>query len=343
MSPPDAAFVRRVLIVLGLTAAGVAIWTLRSVILLMFGAVVWAVLLRSLSEPLARRTRLDDRVALALVILLLIAAVALVGAFFGWRIQGQFAQAATLLPQAAVVVTGWIANLPFGDQLLDALGSFHLQNLGPTLMRAPAYAFAVVTAAADLLIVMASGVYLALQPKLYREGLFRFFPSSLRPRARLLLEDSEDLLRKWLLGQLVAMATVGLLVGVGMRVIGAPAPAALGLFAGVVEFIPFAGPVLSAVPALLLSSLKGIDKVGWTLLLFVVVQHFEGDLLLPLLQRRMVRLPPAATLFALLAFGVLFGLLGIVLAAPLAVLMVAATRRVDAPPGTAPEAPTSAS
>jgi predicted PurR-regulated permease PerM len=332
VAPPDAAFVRRVLIVLGLTAAAVAIWTLRFVILLMFGAVVWAVLLRSLSEPLARRTRLDDRLALVLVILLLIAVLALVGAFFGWRIQGQFAQAAALLPQAADVVTGWLRSLPFGDQLRDALGSVHLQDLGATLMRVPGYAIAGVTAAADVLIVLASGVYLALQPQLYREGVVRFAPLAVRPRLRQLLQDCETLLRKWLLGQLVAMATVGLLVGVGMRIIGAPAPAALGLFAGLVEFIPFAGPVLSAVPALLLSSLHGIDKVGWTLLLFFVVQHFEGDLLLPLLQKRMVRLPPAITLFALLAFGVLFGLLGVVLAAPLAVLAAAVLRAWDEQP-----------
>jgi predicted PurR-regulated permease PerM len=324
--------VHKVLIVLGLAMGAAALWMLRFVILLMFGAVVWAVLLRSLSEPLARRTRLDDRLALALVIVLLIAGLALIGAFFGWSIQGQFAQAATLLPQAAEGATSWLRMLPFGDELLQALGSLHLQGIAPALLHVPGYAIAVVTAGADLLIVLASGVYLALQPKLYREGLLRFAPRSLRPRLSLLLQDCEDLLRKWLLGQLVAMATVGVLVGVGMRIVGAPAPAALGLFAGVVEFIPFAGPVLSAVPALLLASLEGIDKAGWTLLLFFVVQHFEGDLLLPLLQRRMVRLPPAISLFALLAFGVLFGVLGVVLAAPLTVVAIAILRALDRAP-----------
>jgi predicted PurR-regulated permease PerM len=329
---PDRALVRKVLIVLGLGAAGLAIWMLRFVILLMFGAVVWAVLLRSLSEPLAQRTRLSDRVALALVIGLLIAALALVGVFFGLSLQSQFVQAATLLPQAAHGAIGWIRTLPFGGQLLQALGSVHLQDIGPALMHVPGYAIAGVTAAADLLIVMASGVYLALQPQLYRENFLRFAPLDARPRLRLLLQDSETLLRKWLLAQLVAMATVGLLVGVGMRLIGAPAPAALGLFAGVVEFIPFAGPVLSAVPALLLASVHGIDKAGWTLLLFFVIQHFEGDLLLPLLQRRMVRLPPAISLFALLIFGVLFGVLGVVLAAPLTVVAIAVLRALDRPP-----------
>lgn len=332
MPSADAAFVRRVLIVLAATAACLAIWELRFVLLLMFGAVVWAILLRSLAEPLARLLHLDERLALALVIVLLAAALLLVGVFFGWRIEGQVAEAAGLLPRAADLVKGWVAAIPLGGRLLDAINSFHPEALMPSLMHLPGYAIAVVAALADLLIVLASGVYLALQPQLYRQELMRLAPRAARPRLGLLFQDAEVLLRKWLLGQLLAMASVGLLVGIGMRVIGAPAPAALGLFAGLAEFIPLAGPVLSAIPALLLASLKGFDKTGWTLLLFFVVQHFEGDLLLPLIQRRMVRLPPAVTLFALLAFGVLFGLLGIVLAAPLTVLAAAVIRRLEETP-----------
>jgi predicted PurR-regulated permease PerM len=332
MPIPDAVFLRRVLIVLGVAAAAFLVWMLRFVLLLMFGATVWAILLRSLAEPLARRLRLDERLALALVIVLLIAALGLLGLFFGWRIQGQIAEAASLLPRAQAVVMGWIRQTPLGQQVLQMVQSIHPQDAVGTLMHLPGYAITVVTAVADLLIVLASGVYLALQPELYRDGLVRFAPRRMRPRLAVLFQDAEILLRKWLLGQLLAMATVGLMVGIGMWLIGAPAAAALGLFAGLAEFIPIAGPILSAVPALLLAALQGFDKVGWTLLLFFVVQHIEGDLLLPLIQRRMVRLPPAATLFALLAFGVVFGVLGIVLAAPLAVLAAVVIRRIDDAP-----------
>lgn len=325
----DAAFVRRVVIVLGLALATLATWELRFVLLLMFGAVVWAILLRSLAEPIARLTRLDARLAVGLVIVLLIAGVGLVGLFFGLRIEGQVAEAANLLPRAADVAASWVRQTPLGARLLQMMQSLHPQDVAGTLMHLPGYAITVVTAVADLLIVLASGVYLALQPELYRDSLVRFAPAGARERLCLLFGDAEDLLRKWLVGQLLAMATVGLVVGFGMWLIGAPAPAALGLFAGLAEFIPIAGPILSAIPALLLASLHGLDKVGWTLVLFFVLQHFEGDLLLPLIQRRMVRLPPAATLFALLAFGVLFGVLGIVLAAPLAVLAAAILRRLD--------------
>src|SRR6185437_10851736 len=106
-----------------------------------------------------------------------------------------------------------------------------------------------------------------------------------------------------------------------------PAAAALGLFAAAAEFVPIAGPIASAIPALLLASLHGLDKVGWTLLLFVVVQQFESNLLIPLLHRRIVSLRPLLVLFSLMAFEVLFGFLGILLANPLTIVIKTAVER----------------
>lgn len=135
------------------------------------------------------------------------------------------------------------------------------------------------------------------------------------------MEDAGKTLRKWLLAQLAAMVMVGTLVALGTWVLGVPAAGALGLFAGAVEFIPIAGPVVSAIPALLLAMMVGVDTAGWTLLLFVAIQQLEGNVIVPLLQQSAINIPPMVTLFALLVTGIIFGPLGVVLATPIVIIV----------------------
>lgn len=328
LNAPDAAFLRRILIVVGVGAACLLVWRLREVLLLLFGASIVALILRSLSEPIARRTRLGDILSLALVVVGFLLLLGLVGAFFGWRIQAQVSEAADLLPKAYQVFVARVRANPLGARVLADLDQLHVGSAFPALLQLPRYALLGLTAVGDLLLAMAGGVYLAAQPRLYRDGLLRFMPPSIRGRARAVLDEAGALLRKWLAAQAIAMVTVAALVGIGMWIIGAPAPGALALFAGLAEFVPIVGPVVSAIPALLLALLHGVDKAVWTLVLFVVVQHFEGDLLLPLLQRRIVLLPPVLTLFAIVVFGVIFGPLGVLLATPLTVVAVVLANRL---------------
>lgn len=117
-----------------------------------------------------------------------------------------------------------------------------------------------------------------------------------------------------------------MLVALGLSVIGVPSPLALGAIAGVLEFVPIAGPVLGAIPALLLASTQGWHTMGRTLLVFVVVQQLESNVIMPL----MVALPPAVGLFAVVVMGVLFGPLGLLLGYPLAVVADVAIRKLVA-------------
>jgi predicted PurR-regulated permease PerM len=98
-----------------------------------------------------------------------------------------------------------------------------------------------------------------------------------------------------------------------------PSALALGLFAGLAEFVPIVGPIVSAVPALIIALSRSYELALWVLLMFVVLQQIEGNLIQPLIQRRMVSLPPALTLFAVVVFGLLFGAIGVLLATPLTV------------------------
>jgi predicted PurR-regulated permease PerM len=316
----DANYARRVVITACvLVLLGVA-WVLNTVILLLFASIILGNFVRTFSALIETRTRVGHGFAVAVALLGLAIFFLLAFAFFGWRMAAQFAQLVALLPTAFGKFTEWVQQQPLGAEIVKSLKTSGMANTLSALAHIPSYALGLLDGFADLLLVAAGGIYLSYRPGLYREGMIKLLPASHRQKA---WEASEQIalnLRKWLLGQLSAMAMVGALVGGTMWAIGVPAAGALGVFAGLAEFIPIAGPIAAAVPALLMALLIGVDKAGWTLLIFLVIQQVEGNLIIPLIQQRMIRIPPVVTLFALVALGLIFGPLGVVLATPLTIV-----------------------
>jgi predicted PurR-regulated permease PerM len=334
----DANVFRRAAIVLVMIVALLAAWRLRELILLLFGSVLIAVLLRRLMLPVKRWTRLPEGAALFVAVAGVLLLLVVFGAFFGWGVQGQIAEAADLIPKGLAIFTDWVRNTPIGGRILGAAQQFHISAAVPALMAVPLFAWQGMVILGESLAALVGGIYLAAQPDLYRGGLLRVLPARLRPWTESLLEETGSRLRQWLIAQFVAMVSIGVLVGAGLALIGVPAPLALGLFAGLVEFVPVAGPIVGAIPALLIALLHGLDKAGYVLLLFVLVQQFEGHVLLPVVQQRFATLPPVVTIFALLGFAVLFGWAGALFATPLAVVGAVLLKHVTPKDKPAPDA-----
>jgi predicted PurR-regulated permease PerM len=154
------------------------------------------------------------------------------------------------------------------------------------------------------------------------------FPPRIQPEIRETIDDAGRALGLWLVGQLLAMLIVGVLTGLGLWLIGLPSAFALGFIAGLADFIPIVGPIAAAIPGLLVASGQGLDMVIWTLAVYVIVQQFESNLILPVIVGSTVKIPPAVGLFAVIALGVLFGPLGVLFAYPLAVVADVAVRRL---------------
>lgn len=323
----DAAFFRRTLIVLAVIAVGVLAWRLVRVELLLFGSILVAVVLRRLSHLAVRYTPLGPKLALSVTIVGLVLLLALMGAFFGWRIQAQVTEATELLPKAFRVFMDGLRQSPFGGQLIEEMHKLHVEQAMPALSRLPSFAVSAMVGLGEFLAVLVGGIYLAAQPELYRGGLLGLLPARARHWTAGTLDEAGEALHQWLLGQLVAMVAVGVLSGLGLWIIGVPAATALGLFAGLAEFVPVAGPIISAIPAILLALLHGVDKAAWTLLLFCAVQQFEGHVILPVVQRRFATLPPVVTVFAVLGFALVLGPLGVLLGVPLTVVGMVVLRR----------------
>jgi predicted PurR-regulated permease PerM len=176
--------------------------------------------------------------------------------------------------------------------------------------------------------VVIGGLYIAAAPALYRDGLLQLVPEGRKALAEDTIATAGNALRLWLVGQLAAMALVGVLTGLGLWMLGIPAPLALALLAGLAEFVPLVGPIVAAVPALLLAAGGGYEMMLWTAGLYLLVQQVESNVITPLIQNRTVQIPPALTLFAVVTAGVAFGPMGVILAAPLTVLAYVAVKKL---------------
>jgi predicted PurR-regulated permease PerM len=326
MSDLPAVDARPLLVRLGpliaLVLVGVLAWQLASVLLLVFGAVVIAALLKALAEPVSRHTPLSQGLSLGLVVLAIIALVGGGGWLFGIQITTQVNGILERAPAAWSWIQLHLAANPAGRYIL--------KNVAPSSFVSGAGVFNGVTTMAtntagaltELLLVLVGGVYLAADPQLYFNGILLLTPGRVRASIGRALTESGDALRAWLFGQVIAMALIGTMTGVGMALIHTPSALVLGLFAGFAEFIPLIGPLIGALPALLTALSVSPHQVIWTAIIFVVIQQLESNAIQPIIQRRMVAVAPLVSLFSLAALGVLFGPIGLILSAPLTVIIV---------------------
>lgn len=322
----EARFVRRCLIVLAIVVGALAAYQLLDVFLLAFGAVLVAVIIRAAARPLISHLGLPTKIALAITILAILALVGVGGWFFGNQIGSQAQGLIETVPEAWRSLEQRVRETALGEQLLnvfDTTPSGHeiVPFVGQLLG-------SVGSAIVDAIIVVIAGIYIAFNPRLYRGGFAKLFPSKRQEQVRSTIEASAEALRLWLFGQMMAMVLVGLLTWIGLWIVGVPSALALGVLAGLSEFVPVIGPLLSAVPGLLLALALGPEYALGALLVYLLVQQLESNLITPLINRRMVALPPALTLFALLALGVMFGATGLLLAAPLSVVLYVAVKKL---------------
>ena len=317
-------FVRRALVVAGIGTAlvlGLALlWAAADVFLLIFAGILVAVLLRGLSGWVSDHTRLSDRWSLALVVLAIVALWASGTALLGAQLVAQVSELVERAPQMMQQFRQQVEQTPLGRQILERAAQSGQQGGGGASSAASPIAGILSTASgavADVVIVLFVGLYLAVKPDLYINGLLHLVPIARRPRVTEVLHTIGYSLRWLLVGQLASMIVVGVLTSVGLMLLGVPLGLLFGVLAGLLEFVPTIGPLIAAVPAVLFALTQGTSTALLVVLLFAVIQVIEGNVLTPLVLQRAVDLPPVLTIAALVVLGTLFGFLGLLLATPL--------------------------
>jgi len=296
---------------------GVA-WFGRIILLLLFAAVVIAVLLTAIVEWLKVKLRMKEGLAYTLILVTAAGLGVLLVWLVGPKIVDQFADLQVTLPAAAYSLVERVRGYGWGRWVLAQWSDspelsggirYAVTRLGGMMLSAA-------NMLGGLLIVVFLTLYLAAEPTVYFAILRRAVPAEYRGQLEACAKSAVRMLRWWLLSQMLSMASVGLIVMVGLAMLGVPLAVTLGMIAALMTFVPNVGPILSVVPAALLAVVISPMKGLMTVLLFMLVHFLEGNVITPLLERKIVRLPPALTLTMQLLFAVGGGALGVALAAP---------------------------
>lgn len=300
----------------------VLVWLSRRILLLVFAALLIALVLTSFTNFLRRFVPIGHKTAYASVLLLIAGSIALASILLAPRASKQFGDLAERIPQQVTELQARLEQTSFfraADSYLPALQDLFPQGSAAGVTKVFSSTFQMAT---SFVFVLFTAIFIAAAPDLYRRMVLRLFPKPARPSAEDTIKRSVCTLKSWLLGQLAAMLAVGIITAIALSLAGVPFAIPLGIISGLSEFLPFIGPILAAIPALLLAMSEGTEKVVIVGCIFLGIQFIEGNLVQPLVQRQAVNLPPVITLLALLVFGEAFGILGMFVAAPFAAVAI---------------------
>jgi predicted PurR-regulated permease PerM len=286
----------------GLAVVGLAIWLFHDELLLVFLAVLLAVSLRGAADRVARHTPLSPRWAMAAIMVLVLLVTIGFWTWVGPQLVQQGNDLVKALANEVSQLTARYGNTQWGQSLIQKIkGS---ESEAARSLAAPA-----MTVAGSALGAVA-GVFVLI--------VVTLVPKDRRARTEEVFHKVGHVLRWWFVGQLIDMAVVGALTVVGLALIGMPMALALGVLAGVLTFVPYFGAILAAIPALAIALGQGLHTAVLTAIVFGVGHVVEGYVVSPLVQDRMVRLPPALLILSMTFIGSLFGPMGIILATPMA-------------------------
>ena len=315
---------QRALVWIGMALAVVVIlvllWYGLDVVLLAFLGVLFAILLRAPADWLSAKTGIRTGWTLALVGLSLVALLATGAFFFGRALIAQSVGLSYRIPEIIDSTKQRLQENELGARVVELAESSFASSGGDMQFIGKGLGLIGSTfgAVANVAIVIFFAAFLAANPQVYVNGLLHLFARPRRQRMREVLHEIGRVLRRWVVAQSALALCIMLLTGIGLALLGAPFALPLAVLAGIMEFVPYIGPILAAVPAILVAFAEGPQMAGWVALLYLGVQVAESYVLSPLVQEKAVYLPPAMILFAQVLLGVIVGGLGVATATPLA-------------------------
>lgn len=325
---PKAAQIAAVtVIVLAIVGMAWLVIELVQFLLLVFASLVLAAVFAAMAARVCRLTGMQRGPALALSVLMLLAIFAGAFTLFGSQLASEFDTIQQSIPPAIDRVEAQLDDIGLGSQAREMVrqGSGDLSSLASRL---GGFALTATNVIANFVLVFVGAIFIASDPNVYRRGLLLLMPQKAEGAVADALDDASRGLRGWMVGQAVSSLVVIVLTGGGLWVLGVPASGGLGVIAGLLDVIPMVGPVIAGIPAVLLAFTVSPSTALWTIGLFLVVQQLQGNFLQPMIQKQAVDVPPAVLLFAVVAAGLVFGFLGVLLSAPLTVVIYVMVQRI---------------
>lgn len=309
---------------LGFIGFALLLWTTSDFLLLLFVGALFAILMNGIATALAPALGNRYGMALALGLLLLLGATSFLFWALAPNIGTQVAELQRRIPEAFERLTAYFNRLEWVQQLLQAAPakSQLMDSRANVFERITGVLSTTLSALTSAVFVLFFGLFLAASPQKYQAGFLHLLPHSRRARAAQILTSVADTLWWWLLAQFASMLVVGLLTWAGLWALNIPLALTLALIASLLTFVPNIGPILSAIPAVLLALLQSPSAAMWVAVLYMGIQTVESYLITPVFQQRAISLPPALLIAAQVLMGVLAGPIGLLVATPLTAVVV---------------------
>jgi len=316
-------FTKKVWIIMGIiTLLVVLIFILRAafnVLLMVFAGSLLAIYFHGLAHLLERKTKLSHRWSLLTGIFLTLMLIGSLFWFLGAKISVQVGELTQDIPKILADVQERLGRTDIGRKLLYYLSDGNGEKMMTSFQEVFRTSFGVV---GDIYIILFIGIFFTANPRLYREGIIKLIPTAGKQHAREVLKRLNYTLKGWLKGMLIAMFLIAILSFVGLTIIGVPMALALAFLAGLLNSIPNFGPLIAMVPAVLIGFTESANTALLIALLYIAIQALESNVVTPMIQNVMIKIPPALIIISQVLFGTLTGALGIILATPLLVVVI---------------------
>lgn len=299
------------------------IWMIKitfSVLLLVFAGILLAVFLQGLAGLGRKYLKMSEGWSIGMSILLTF--LITIGLFFliGAKIQSQFEELVDTIPSTIQAAKNQLSKSDVGNMILNQSTSDatikKLKEFGQQFFTST---FGVL---GDVYVILFIGIFLAISPQTYKEGVVLLIPKSGQTKGVELINKMGVNLKNWMKGKLFSMLVVCIFTAIGLALLGIKLWLVLAILAGLISFIPNFGPVIALIPAVLIALLDGPEKALMVIGLYVLIQFLESNFITPLVQQKMINLPPAMILTVQLLMGSLTGGWGLILATPIAVILI---------------------
>ena len=325
-SPEDWPYLRRLGWTILAAAAIVMIWRASNMLLLAFGSVIGAVIFRSAARLVQRAGLRNHRAALILGTLIVLAFFALIAYLLVVQFGSELSAILSDLPGTIASIEKGLSTTKAGAAIVQAT---HAATAGAAIAnRLGALMLGGGEILVNFLIVMVGAMFIAADPRPYKSAIVLLTPPPGRAAMEHAIGEISAALRLWLKAKLLAMVAMTLVISGALWLAGLNSWAALGLLGGLSEFVPYVGPAVAMLPAIGLAATAGGDVLWHTVVAYLVVRLVEAYALTPGLNRSVVKIPPALTLFVILGVGAVFGIYGVFFAGALLVVAYVGVREL---------------
>jgi len=290
-----------------------------NILLMVLAGALISVYFHGLGDIIERKTKLSRKWAMTISVALSFVILGVLFWFMGSTIQVQVAQLSNTLPHTVNVFKEKLSASPIGQKILDNFSGDNSPDLTHTVQSFFSTSFGVL---GDIYIIIFLGIFFTSNPDSYKNGIILLIPKSKKELGHHIMDRISLSLKGWLKSMMVSIVLITILIATGLSIISIPMAMVLALIAGMLKLIPNLGSLLAMIPGVLLALTISTNTAIGVAILYIVSQTIVSNIVTPLIQKKMIDLPPALTLISQLIMGVLSGALGIILAVPLLSIII---------------------